>query len=99
MGATEVAPVTQWMLQMDGGGSQGQPSVCIECQGEGDAISDGDIGRSSMGQGEATRLGASNIRTLASLSRLMDLLISPIASVVSVFLCPLCAQAHSRCCL
>lgn len=83
------------MLIMDGEGSQGQLSVCFECQGSREAISDGEHRKKYYGgrQGHHS-LGGSNIKALASLTTVMDLLMSLIASFVSASLVPSSVLRH-----
>lgn len=84
-----VAPETWWMLRMNGGGSQGQLPVCSECQGGWRChpwwrTQDGAV----WGKARPPRYRGSNIKALALLTRVMDLLMSLITSFVCVFWCP-----------
>lgn len=83
------------MLIMDGGGSQGQLSVCFECQGSREAISHGKHKKKYYGERQGQHSpGGSNIKALASLTRVMDLLMSLITSFVSASLVPSSVLRH-----
>lgn len=65
------------MLIMDGGGSQGQLSVCFECQGSREAISHGKHKKKYYGERQGQHsLGGSNIKALASLMSLVTSFVS-----------------------